>query len=336
MKPPDRAASLSPREHLARLLEAAAGKTPHTPAEELRALLRELEIRVANMEGVGDDVIHILEGLDQATDLLYRLEESGVDVQAEAIRLAGVQERLRRKAPLFLKEIGGARRLRRLREERHPPRNHTWWYLDEWVAQQRRRRLRRIMAGTLLLLIFLALAYAFIQSRLPRDPRARRILDLQMALDTAMEEGDWQQAVRVLEELRTLDPDNPTYIVQLGVLYEHLGEEEKAHRAYERARALVDEGTFYKLRAMTYLQVGAAQAALEDAQRAVKALPEDPEAYFYLGNAYELLGRLPEALDAYEQAAQRAQKQKRDALLAVIRMRMAAILQRPPLFTPTP
>ncbi len=120
------------------------------------------------------------------------------------------------------------------------------------------------------------------------------------------------------------------------MLYEHLGEEEKARSAYQQARKIVDEGTFYKLRAMTYVQVGDGEHALADARRAVQHHPHDPEAYFYLGNAYELLNRVPQALDAYENAARLAEAQKRDALLAVIRVRMAALLQRPPSITLTP
>ncbi|NPA90053.1 MAG: tetratricopeptide repeat protein [Chloroflexi bacterium] len=326
----------TPRERLARLLEAAAGQAPHTPAERLRALLTELEIRVANMKGVGAEVLSIPPLLDRAVDLVEQLRADGVDVQPEETRLENVLNQFRRKAPLFLREAGGARALAKLRAQHHPPRERWWWYVDELVAQERRQRLLRwakMAAGILLLLV---LAYFFIQSRLPKDPRVRRMVDLQMALDSAVAEQNWPEAVRILEELRTLDPTDPSYAVELGVLYEHLGEKEKAREAFDAARALTDEGTYYKLRAMAYLHVGDAKKALREAQQAVRLRPDDAEAYFYLGNAYELLSDVPHALEAYEKASELAQAQGQEQLYAVIRVRMAYLLQRPPVETKEP
>ncbi len=198
MDKPERETDLSPRERLARLLEAAAGKTPHTPAEALRLLLTQLDIRVANMTGVGPEVIRILEDLDRAAELLRHLQEEGVNVQAEVTRFTSLQDRLRAKASLFLKELGGAKALRQIRERQRPPREHTWWYLDEWLARQRRARLRRVTFISLGVILILGLVYVFIQSRLPKDPRMRRILDLEMQLDAALEEGQWSHATHIL------------------------------------------------------------------------------------------------------------------------------------------
>ncbi len=322
------------RERLIKLLEASAGTEPQTPAEELRALLTELEIRVANMEDTGDEVLAILRLLDRAVALLNDLQARGVDLKPEESRLLTVQGLLRSKAVQFVREAGKGRGLAAARAEVSPPPEHWWWYLDEYVARERRRRLQRAGLAFIALIVIGGLLVWFIQSRLPRDPRLRRIIDLESALDTYLSEGDAPAAINTLEELRSLDPQNADYAVLLGALYEVRGEETRAQAQYEDAKRLVDAGTFHRLRARAYLQVGLPQKALDEAKQAVELRPNDPEAYFYLGNAYEALGDVPNALQAYEKASKLAEEQENAQLLAIIRVRMAFLLQRLPAPTP--
>ncbi len=323
---------LSPRERLARLLEASAGRAPHTPAERLRALLTELEIRVANMAGTGGEVLRIPSLMDQAQEALEHLAQTGMDVHPERTRFENIQNQLRSRAALFIREAREGGGLRRARAERpSPPRSEQWWwYLDREVTRERRRRLVRWLAVSLTIGAILVALGWFIQSRLPRNPRLRRIIDLQTSLDVALSNGDFARAIPVLKELRQLDPKDPTYAVQLGVLYELSGHSRQAQQQFEDARRLAGEGTFYKLRASTYLQLGNVDKGLADARKAVALLPNDPEAYLYLGGAYEAKGDRRPALQAYEQGAKLAEEQKNDQLLVIFRVRMAYLLQRPP------
>ena len=318
------------REHLIRLLEASAGKEPDTPAEKLRHLLTELEIRIANMAGTGEEVLAIPSLMDRIADLMAELETTGIDLKPERTRWESAQALLRRKAAIFVREARQGGGLKAARAKHSPPRERWWWYLDEWVAQERRRRLRKIVligAGVVLVIAF---ALWFIQSRLPRDPRLRRIIDLEPRVDEALISEDWDTARALLEELRTLNPDNPEYPLLLGAVYERLNQPDKAQSQYEDARRLLkSEGAFYTQRASAYLQVGLFEKALADARRAVELAPESEEAYFYLGNAYEALGKRPEALAAYQRASELAEAHNNSTLLVVIRVRMAALLQRP-------
>ncbi len=318
------------RERLIRLLEASAGKEPDTPAEQLRHFLTELEIRLANMEGTGKEVLAIPPLMDRIATLISELHAAGVDIQPEQTRWESAQALLRRKAATFLKEARAGGGLKTIRAQHHPPRERWWWYVDEWLAQERRRRLRHLLVGGLALALVIILFLWFIQSRLPKDPRLRRIIDLEAQVDDALVSEDWERARVVLEELRSLDPNNPEYPLLLGAVYERLEMPEKAQEQYSIARGLLkDEGEFYTRRASAYLQVGLTEKALADAQKAVQLAPESEEAYFYLGNAYEALGQRPDALAAYQQASEWAEAHGNNALLVVIRVRMAALLQRP-------
>ncbi len=322
-----------PRERLIRLLEASAGKEPKTPAEKLRALLTELEIRVANMEGTGEEVLAIPRLLDEAVALMADLQATGIDLKPEETRLLTVHGLLRSKAGVFVREAQRGRTLRVARADARPPTDHWWWYLDEYVAQQRRARVLRVGVAAVTLVVIVGLVLWFIQSRLPSDPRLRRIIDLETALDTQISEGNIPAAIASLEELRQLDPQNARYAVLLGALYEAWGDEQEAEKQYADARRLIDEGTYRTLRAQAYLQVGLVDKALDEAQRAVELQPQSAEAYFFLGNAHEARGEIPAALQAYERASQLAEAQDNAQLLAIIRVRMAFLLQRLPVPT---
>ncbi len=323
------------RERLIRLLEASAGKEPRTPAEELRALLTELEIRVANMEGTGGEVLAIPRLLDRTVALMADLQAAGVDLKPEETRLLTVQGQLRSKAAIFVREASRAGGLKSARLQANPSPDHWWWFLDGYVAQARRQRALRIGLGVLVGIVVVALLLWFVQSRLPTDPRLRRIIDLESTLDTQLTDGNIPAAIATLQELRDLDPENARYAVLLGALYEVWGDTTAAEAQYADARRLVDEGMFHTMRAEAYLQVGRAKRALEEARRAVELRPDSPEAYFFLGSAAEALGDVPSALQAYDKASQLAEEQDRAELLAIIRVRMAFLLQRLPRPTPT-
>ena len=326
---------MNARERLIRLLEASAGRTPETPAEQLRTLLNELEIRVANMAGTGEEVLAIPRLLDRAETLLQELEAAGVDLHPERTRLQSVQGHLREKAAIFVREARAAGGLDHVRRQVAPPRERWWWYLDEWVATQRRRRIMRASLLLAAVVGVLVLVGWFVQSRLPDDPRLRRIIELEQEVDIALSDGRLEDAARQLEALRQLEPDRPEHAILLGVVYEALADTEQAQRQYTWAAERLPPDRWRVLRAAAYLQVGWPEKALPDAEEATRLNPEDPEAFFYLASAHEALGNIPAALAAYDRAATLAEAQDRTELLAVIRVRMAYLLQRPLWPTPT-
>lgn len=324
------------REELARLLEASAGQPPRTPAERLRVLLTELEIRVANLAGTGEEVMRIPALMDQVIALLDELRTLGVDVTPEETRFQTVQGLLRQKAGQFVREARQAGGLKEARARAQPPPDHWWWYLDQVVTQQRRQAVKRALLIFLGLAGIIALVIWFVQQQLPQDPRLRRTIDLEQEMETAMMEGRWEDVLNLLAELEALNPDDPGYLLQRGVILERLDRRQEAQQVYEQARRSMGEVQFYVQRSAFYLDVGLYESALADAQQAVSLDPENAQAHFYLGSAYEASGNIREALAVYEKAAALAEAQGQAQLVAIIRVRMAYMLQRVPLPSPAP
>jgi len=123
----------------------------------------------------------------------------------------------------------------------------------------------------------------------------------EQALDAIRAER-FTEAESLLKELTTRDPGLSGPWVNLGSVYEALGDNESAEKAYKKAidanpnncAAYVDLGVLSR-RAGDFLS--AESNYLACAQR----VPNFPEAYLNLGILYELyLGRLDDALKAYQ------------------------------------
>jgi len=91
-------------------------------------------------------------------------------VRGEATQLETVSAELRRKAATFLREIGGATRLRDARNARQPDPAQWWWFLDQWLADRRRSQLRRLLQWGVVAALLLALLYFVYQRFLAPDP----------------------------------------------------------------------------------------------------------------------------------------------------------------------
>jgi len=101
-----------------------------TPADDLRDKLQRAERAVANLKGMGTEAIALLELLDEAQDLITRLEAKGMDLRPERTRLITVQNQLRSRAAVLVREVAAAGGLAALRRDRSPGRDRWWWYLD--------------------------------------------------------------------------------------------------------------------------------------------------------------------------------------------------------------
>jgi Flp pilus assembly protein TadD len=123
----------------------------------------------------------------------------------------------------------------------------------------------------------------------------------EQALDAIRSER-FPEAEALLQELTTRDPLLSGPWVNLGGVYEALGDTDAAQRAYQKAidanpnncAAYVDLGVLAR-RSGDFLTAEANYLAC------VKSVPDFREAYLNLGILYELyLGRLDDALTAYE------------------------------------
>jgi len=123
----------------------------------------------------------------------------------------------------------------------------------------------------------------------------------EQALD-AIHGERYPEAEALLQELTTRDPGLSGPWVNLGGVYEALGDTDAAQRAYKKAidanpnncAAYVDLGVLAR-RSGDFLTAEANYLAC------VKSVPDFREAYLNLGILYELyLGRLDDALTAYQ------------------------------------
>jgi hypothetical protein len=86
---------------------------PLTRSDELREQINELEAMIGRMGyGLGQGALAIPALFDSISTSLASFQAAGQSMRAEETRLETVSARLRRKADVFLREIGGASVLR--------------------------------------------------------------------------------------------------------------------------------------------------------------------------------------------------------------------------------
>ena len=96
-------------------------RTAHTPAEELRQILTRLEGQVGQIgRRKKAATAEILDLLDQAVALITQITTTGGDLAAENTRFNTITQQFDKKKAAFLKEIGGAEALQKLRATREP------------------------------------------------------------------------------------------------------------------------------------------------------------------------------------------------------------------------
>jgi glycosyltransferase involved in cell wall biosynthesis/cytochrome c-type biogenesis protein CcmH/NrfG len=98
-----------------------------------------------------------------------------------------------------------------------------------------------------------------------------RLRDLIRAADTARDRKDWQESVRLYEQVVRATPSSHRFLVQLGHAYKEAGDFDNASRTY---------------------------------QSALQAVPEDDDLHVQIGHLEKLRGNLSEAVAAYMKAMQ--------------------------------
>jgi tetratricopeptide (TPR) repeat protein len=303
--------------------------------EDLRRMIRQCEIAVAQLEGSGAEALSLLKLLDEIEDLIQQLEERGADLEPEEVRMQTVEGLLRSKAPILLKEVKTVGGLDQARQEVSPDESRWWWYLDRRVTEQRRRAVRRwLTIGGVVVALLVALGAAYFAFFTP-SPEARERYDHLTRAEEFRKDGDLAAALAEYEAARALAPDEPEIHLWLGVLYGEEGREDEAAAAFATARKLLgNEVEFLVRRGMIYAQMDKVEATLADASAATALDPESAMAHFLLGGAYEAQEKIPEAVEEFQRAAELADQAGNSTLVAQARMRAGMLLQRAPVLPP--
>lgn len=303
---------------------------PLTRADELRDQIDELEAMIGRLEyGLGKEALVIPDLFDSISTSLAAFQAEGQSMRAENARLDTVSARFNRKAKVFLREIGGARVLEDARRTRQPDPESWWWFADQLVANKRRdqiRHLLRVGAGVTLVLLVLFVLY---QRFLAPDPATRERLEHQHNAEDLAIEGDIAGALSEVEQALVVAPGAPYLAVFKGVLQQDLGQDVASGETFAAAEAAFDNREDFLLaRAQAYLLLDQPEAAVVDAQEAVKLNPESASGYMLLGRAYEYMEDYLEAMFAYEQAIDLAEAQDDFQLAGTARVSVGILMQR--------
>jgi len=143
------------------------------------------------------------------------------------------------------------------------------------------------------------------QKRLPSEPAAAELNKLLATAQEAVDRQDFDSAVQDYENYLAKKPDDALVHYNLGYAYTALGRPEDAKIQYEKAIQLDPDdpkmAAAYRGLGMTLVPRDPA-AAIEPLERAIQLEPQDAQAKWALGVAFEKTGKLPAALEQYEAA----------------------------------
>jgi len=297
---------------------------------ELRRMLRSCELAVANLKGLGAGALDLLRTLDSVAGALEVRENLGMDVRSEETRLEAIQNILRRKISLLLKELRavGGLASARTREDPPPLESHWWWYLDLVHSKRQRARLQRYLRVTAIGVALVTLAVFAYRRFVPRDPILEAKMEHTSLAERYIEDGNVSAAVAEYEAARAVDQSDPDILIWLGVLYERQERSGEAQEAFAKAEGLVgDRAEFLVMRGFSYGQLGYVDEALADGQAAVALNPDLAQAHLVLAGAYEVRGDTRRAMEELEITAQLAQKDGNDSLYVIAKTRQAMLMQ---------
>jgi tetratricopeptide (TPR) repeat protein len=325
-----------------RIPAASKFKEANTPAERLREYLKRIEALLGKLATNSNtsEAIEILRRFDQAADLMSRIEEAGMDLAPERTRFQTITEQTRRKAELLIKVIGGADKLRALRQEHNPAPGRWWWFLDEYLQNQRRQQrqwiLRTAGIGAVILLL-LALLYNML---LAPDPETRARYQLEMEAERALLNEDSVTALAKVNEALDRGVRTPDLLLLKGAIHQEIGDLEKAESAFTEAQQLMqDAEMFYLTRAQIYLRIGNPEPALVDAQRVLEENPDSAYGYYLQGTALIGLDQFAKAEESLEKASELAAEQDNAQLQGMARVQIANLsmmIEAPPTESGTP
>ncbi len=304
-------------------------------ADDLRELITQAELIVANLRGAGPRAQTLLYLLDTIKNFFSSLEERGVDLRAEASRVEDVERLLQAKDSILVREMGAVGGLAAAREATKPSPEQWWWYLDERVAERQRQQMRRWLTiggvvAAVLLVFSLLYTYVF-----PPDPKRTAVMDLTSQAENAIMEGDVATALALYRQALEVSPDDAELQTWVGVLAEMQGNEALAREAYAAAEPIAgDRATFLRLRGMVYLRLGNLDRAEADAIQSIEDDPDSVEAHFVLASVYEGRGDTPRAIEAFERTAALAEKDGNSAMVVMAKMRLGMLLQSAPMMGP--
>jgi tetratricopeptide (TPR) repeat protein len=311
-------------------MDRALNKQP--TARELRLLLRETELAVANIDQrtPAQDILNLYALCDRIAVALPRIQQAGAQLEPEAVRFEIIWGILRDKAPIIVQTLARDEGLEAYRQQNAPPEDHWWWYLDQYVAQQRAQRRVRLIQRSAIGIAVVAVAVILYVLFLRPDEATRLRYDHQFSGESFVQQGDYAQALTSYQNALELAPEDPELTLVIGVLYEVLEDPENAARQYAEAETKHEtRSAFLAARAQQFIRMGRYERAAEDALAATELDDRYALAQCMLGSAYDGLGKNREAIAALWICADLANEQGQDELYVHAKTLLANLMQKP-------
>lgn len=307
--------------------------------DRYRKDIRAAEVAVAALRpGIPpDQALTLLQLLDRIADATGRFEARGADLRVERTQIEMIHRTLRAKHQPVLKALRHLSTLPDLRAG-HGVEDETrwWWYLDRHAAAEGARQFKqtlRLVGGVAALLGVLALVYILF---LRPDEATRLRTGYTMDAEREIERGNYAHALALYRQALAIAPQDPEIHLMIGLMHEALEQPAPAAESYARAEALYETPAFFwAAKSQEYNTLGWYEQGLEAAQQAIDLDQQMAFAYCNRGGAYEGLGRILEAIAAFQQCADLARAQEQNELYVIAASRMATLMQMPLGPTPT-
>lgn len=296
---------------------------------DLREMIEKYKDYVINIDRLHQDIVKMLTLRDEMEELLIKLEKKGTDLAAEKSRLESFDVIIKDKAKMVYRNLATFLNPLPYREERKIPPSHWWWYLDELVKERKTRlRKRWLTRGGIAALVILA-AYIVMVKVIPK-PKPSVIY--QGEAERLYEEGKLDEAIEVYRKALSLDPEDSSTLLMLGMIYEDKGMLQMRNHYFEEAGLLFSKRIdFYNSRGMIYLQQGKLDKAGLDTEKALEIDPNNALSHFLQGNIYEAEDKIAEAISEYQIVSDLDHD---PTLTAMARFKMGMMMQRAPLLSP--
>ncbi len=293
---------------------------------DLREMIEKYKDYVINIDRLHQDIVKMLTLRDGMEELLIKLEKKGTNLAAEKSRLESFDVIIKDKAKMVYRNLATFLNPLPYREERKIPLSHWWWYLDELV-KERKTRLRKkwLIRGGIAALVILA-AYIVMVKVIP-GPKQSVIY--QGEAERLYKEGKLDEAIEIYKKAFSLDPEDSSILLMLGMIYEDKGMLQMKNHYFEEAGLLFPKRIdFYNSRGMIYLQQGKLDKAALDAEKALEIDTNNAFSHFLQGNIYEAEDKIAEAISEYQIVSDLDQSPQ---LTAMARFKMGMMMQRAPL-----
>ena len=158
------------------------------------------------------------------------------------------------------------------------------------------------------------------------SPETVARLEAESEANAAIEAGDLQSALAAVESGLTKIPNDPSLLLMQGVLWDILGDKEKATANFAQAQSsMANPIDFHLARSQLELRLSRPEQAEEDARAALELDTKSAAAWLLLGQALEGQNRGFEAINAYQQAGQLALESGDSQIVVIARLALARL-----------